>query len=137
MLILIVEDDALIAMAAAASLADAGHDIAGPAGSYPEALLLLQRLFLTGSLPDPALVDIHLKGTDAGIRLARLVHSRWRIPVIFVTGEVEEARRNRDVALGVIGKPCSANALVACAAIAAKIIRGEVVDPRPGSFEHF
>ena len=123
MLILVVEDEPLIAMAIETSLAQAGHDILGPVPSAVEALALAAK-----RPPDLALVNIELQHGDSGVQLARTLHERWGVRSIFTTGEIEAARRNRDIALGVICKPYSGEAIAASVAIVEAILRGERVD---------
>lgn len=67
MLILIVEDDPLIALDLETILLDAGHLVQGPVSSAQRAIRLMERLVA----PDLALVDINLIGKGTGIDVAR------------------------------------------------------------------
>ena len=101
MMILLVEDDFLIAMTLEAELTDAGHTVRGPASSASRALQLVEL-----AVPDLALVDINLRdGRGQGIGLARALRQRWGVPSFFLSGQSSEARANRDAALGLISKP--------------------------------
>jgi CheY-like chemotaxis protein len=76
--VLVVEDEALIALFITDQLADLGHIAVGPASSLPEAL----RLASTASI-DLALLDLNLRGVFAG-EVADLL-TRRTIPLIFIT----------------------------------------------------
>jgi two-component system, response regulator PdtaR len=106
MLILIVEDDALNAFMMEQSLLGAGHHIMGPAGTMTEALALIGQ-----RRPDLALIDIDLGNSTSGLDLARDICTRWDIPGLFVTGQIELARAHRTHALGVLPKPFSPQTL--------------------------
>jgi two-component system, response regulator PdtaR len=66
MRILIVEDEALIAMMLTDSLEGGGHEVMGPAGTAAEALALCE-----AALPDLALLDVDLRDGCNGVILAR------------------------------------------------------------------
>jgi CheY-like chemotaxis protein len=66
MVVLIVEDAAIIAYCSAAVLEDAGHEVLGPADTSQAALELVRH-----RKPDVAVVDIDLEIPGAGIGLAR------------------------------------------------------------------
>ena len=76
MRILIVEDDAVIAMVLADSLEDAGHEVVGPAATMAEALALCE-----GAAPPPelAVLDINLRDGSNGVDVARALMGRWRV----------------------------------------------------------
>ncbi len=101
MRVLIVEDEALIAMALAESLEDGGHEVVGPAATMAEALALCE-----AAPPELAVLDIDIRGGSNGVDVARALMERWRVPSIFASGQAMEARRARGVALGCIHKPC-------------------------------
>lgn len=119
MIVLVVEDEALLAMALHHILVRAGHDVVGPTGTASSALALAER-----TRPDMALVDINLRGAGKGTDLARAMYSRWNTPVIFATASVSEARANGDVALGYLAKPYSPEDVVASIEVAKRIIEG-------------
>lgn len=81
--VLIVEDEAIIAMEMEDALRDAGWTVLGPAGSLQRAEALL-----ADHLPDAALLDINLRGQST-IALAETLRSR-QVPVFFLTGYVED-----------------------------------------------
>jgi len=100
MLILIVEDEPIVAWSLADVLRESGHAILGPAGSSDEAIQLC-----APCMPRLALVDITLHGRVEGIALARRLKSEMSIDSIFMTAQPMLARENADAALGLIEKP--------------------------------
>jgi two-component system, response regulator PdtaR len=105
--ILIVDDEALIGMALKLVLRVAGFRVLGPAASVAEALELA-----AAERPDVALVDVNLAGDAEGVEVARALRDRHGTVCIFVTGQPELARSARDAALGVIAKPFDPLAVV-------------------------
>lgn len=100
MRVLVVEDQALTALAVVLELERAGYQTCGPAYTTAEALALARM-----HQPNVALVDISLEKPLAGIELADRLHSELGMDVIFITSQVELAREHADSAVGVIGKP--------------------------------
>src|SRR3954467_355572 len=88
MRILIVEDEAIIAMMLADCLQDGGHEIIGPATTNAEAVALCEE-----TLPDLTLLDVNLRDGSNGVTLARVLFDRWGLPVIFASGQLMEARQ--------------------------------------------
>ncbi len=79
--ILIVEDDAILAMDLQRMLMRLDYTIAGPLASGEEALALL-----SGKPVDLVLMDIELAGTMNGIAAAEIILRTTGIPVVFLTG---------------------------------------------------
>jgi two-component system, response regulator PdtaR len=100
MLILIVEDEAIVALSLAEALLESGHTVLGPTASSDEAIELSARY-----TPRLALVDITLDGEVKGIALARRLKSEMRIASVFMTAQPTLAWANADAALGLIAKP--------------------------------
>ena len=117
--VLIVEDDPLVAVAAAGALEDAGHEVVGPAYDADEAWRLVR-----DSPPDLALVDINLSGHNEGLALAQRLKEDLGVPSMFVSGEVRAARSRRSAALGVLAKPYDPNLLVRAVEVAREILEG-------------
>lgn len=78
--ILIVEDEALIAVEIESALRELGYRVAGKARNGDKALDLL-----ASSQPDLALLDIDIKGTLSGIDLARIIRAKYKYPFVFLT----------------------------------------------------
>jgi len=99
--VLIVEDEAVVAMELARVLTAAGAKVVGPAGTIEEALDLLD-----GQPIDRALLDVNLGGRLITPVVAAL--TRRRIPFVYLTGYQEP-----DVDDGpVLRKPVAASALL-------------------------
>ena len=129
MMILLVEDDFLIAMTPEAELTDAGHTVRGPASSASRALQLAAL-----AVPDLALVDINLRdGHGQGIGLARELRQRWGVPSPFLSGQSSEAHANRDAALGLISKPYRPETALKAIGLAEALWTGR---PPPAALPH-
>jgi CheY-like chemotaxis protein len=102
MVILIAEDQQIVAMMLAWQLEAAGHHVLRPVATLREAEALA-----TQEAPDLALIDIGLRDNESGVSLARKLQSELQIPCVFITGEPAAARAHSDAALGVIAKPYS------------------------------
>jgi PAS domain S-box-containing protein len=103
--ILIVEDEAVIAMDLQARLENLGYRVAGIAASaefgYEKA---------TRELPDLVLMDVRLEGDSDGIEAARRIRDSLFIPVIFITSFADDFtldRARESEPLGYISKPFS------------------------------
>ena len=100
MIVLVVEDEAIIAYCSAAILEEAGFAVFGPAHTSGEALELSRH-----ERPDVALVDIDLEVPGAGIGVAQQLHAQYGTAIVFTTGRVDQATSQRDVAVAVMSKP--------------------------------
>ena len=132
MVILIVEDDALVGMALAALLFGAGHRVLGPAVDARNALLLAE-----ADPPDLAFVDINIAGPVDGVSVARALTHQHRTTCIFVTAEPERARGLGDIAIGVVRKPFDLASLAAVVSVAAAFRSGRLLPPAPRHLELF
>jgi len=92
--ILLVEDEALIAMSLRMELSNAGYSITQIAATGEDAIALANKV-----LPDLILMDIHLGGKLDGIEAAQQICAEHEIPVIFMTGydETEIRKRNQNI----------------------------------------
>ena len=90
--VLVVEDEALIAMDLQALLEDAGYHVLGPANSTAAAMALLD-----GNEPDVALLDVNLGRSDV-FGVANALADR-KTKLIFLTGhtaqKLPQAHRHR------------------------------------------
>jgi CheY-like chemotaxis protein len=111
MRILIVEDDPILALLAAATLGE-HHEVIGPAHDVSHALQLAAE-----QQADIAFVDINLAGHDEGIALARALMARHG-------GQVLAAHANTDAALGLLRKPYAPEDLTLCAYVAEALLDG-------------
>lgn len=103
MRVLIVEDDALIALDMAGLVEDLGHEVMGPAAEAETAIVIARN-----ERPDIALVDIRLAGKADGGELAGWLYRDLGVRSLFVSGSITEAFREAmaDIQpLGFLGKP--------------------------------
>lgn len=108
--ILVVEDEALVAMLIEEFLHDAGAEVVGAVGSVAEALSLIEQMTSDGGL-DGAVLDIHLDGeavTPVADRLAAL-----GVPFLFATGYGDDRGRGEHATAPILHKPFAFAALVA------------------------
>jgi DNA-binding response OmpR family regulator len=119
MVILIVEDQALLGMSLTWELEDAGHRVLGPVGSIAHA----QRL-AAQERPDLALIDIELQRQPQGIELARSLQRLLSIPSLMLTSEPTPIREHTDAVLGVIAKPFNPADIHRSVAVAEAIMQG-------------
>ncbi|MGF7209695.1 two-component SAPR family response regulator [Skermanella aerolata] len=133
MRILIVEDEMIVAWNIQSTLENAGHIVVGIAMSFSEASRMIE-----DSCPELALVNINLKeGKGAGIDFARDLLDHCAVPSLFVSGQIKEARENKDVALGFLGKPWRSRTLLDSVDVAHRLINGEDPEPVPPGLELF
>ena len=96
--ILVVEDEALIAMDLQALLEDAGYQVLGPANSSEAALAILDK-----EEPDVALLDVNLGRSDA-FGVANALADR-KTEVIFLTGHTAHKLPQAHRHLPLVSKP--------------------------------
>ena len=103
MRIIVVEDDALIALDIASLLEDLGHEVCAEAADACTAWKLAE-----DEKPDLAVVDIRLARNTDGGWLARKLYDKLGVRSLFVSGSITEDFR-RDMAainpVGFLGKP--------------------------------
>lgn len=108
--ILIVEDEATIAMLLEHLLLAAGYDVCGMAMAGNEAIEMSRCLN-----PDMIMMDIKIKGDMDGIETARAITSTTEVPIIFLSAFSDEETRRRaaDIAhYGFFRKPFKAEKLL-------------------------
>ena len=133
MRILIVEDEMVVAWDIQSTLESAGHTVVGVAMTISEAVKISEN-----NCPDLSLVNINLKdGKGAGIDFARNLLNKCGAPSLFISGQVKEARENKDAALGYLGKPWRSRTLLASVDVAHRLINGENPNPVPPELELF
>ena len=79
--VLVIEDEAIIALDVAKIVRNAGHQVVGIAPTEQAAIDLARK-----HLPHLVLADIQLRGGDSGIAAVREILKAVDAPVIFVTG---------------------------------------------------
>lgn len=114
--ILIVEDEAVIAMDLEARLTKLGYEVLAAAATMDEAVSLASRL-----RPDIILMDVHLDGPGDGIDAAAAIARFLDRPVVFLTAFGDQttiARAATTLAYGYLMKPLDDRALSATLEIA-------------------
>jgi DNA-binding response OmpR family regulator len=108
--ILVVEDEAFIALDLQASLTDAGAEVIGPSPTLEEAFALASREILSA-----AILDVRLGRETVG-PVARQLAAR-DIPFLFYTGQVDaESIRRQWPRCEIISKPAPLRTLVGAVA---------------------
>jgi DNA-binding NarL/FixJ family response regulator len=103
MRIMVVEDDALIALDISGLVEELGYKVVGAAADAEEALYLAH-----SKKPDLALVDIRLAGSADGGQLARWLYAQLGVRSLFVSGSITDAFRHAMAEInpvGFLGKP--------------------------------
>jgi DNA-binding NarL/FixJ family response regulator len=103
MRIMVVEDDALIALDMVSLLEDLGHEVVAEAADAFTAWELAE-----GDKPDVALVDIRLARNTDGGQLALKLYDKLGIRCLFVSGSITDDFRSAMAAInpiGFLGKP--------------------------------
>jgi two-component system, LytTR family, response regulator LytT len=88
--VLIVEDELIIAEDMKEMLRELQYNVVGIASDYEEAGSILSEV-----VPDIALLDIHLRGQEDGITLARSIREKFDIPVVFISSYSDRATVER------------------------------------------
>jgi CheY-like chemotaxis protein len=99
-----------VAIDAEAILTDAGHQVVGIAPSADEAVSSAAHLG-----PDVVLMDVRLQGQRDGIEAAAEIRSRFGLPVIFVTANVDPVTHARAMQVGplaLVSKPFTSESLL-------------------------
>ena len=123
--VLIVEDEALIAMDIEAAVEDAGNRVVGEAHSLSSVEALAGQ-----AAPDLAFVDLNLADGSNGLDVCRFIREHWAATiVVFVTANPAKIPRNFEGAHGHIEKPFSHAGLIS----AMRYIAEGVKDPPPRS----
>jgi PAS domain S-box-containing protein len=88
--ILIVEDEAIIAMETESQLQSLGYEVTSIVNNGEDAIKKTE-----SDKPDLILMDIRIKGEMDGIETAEVIRNKFGIPVIFLTAYADEERLNR------------------------------------------
>jgi DNA-binding response OmpR family regulator len=130
-ILLIVEDQLLLAIGLKDELEDAGYRVLELASHNQEAIGLARKV-----KPDLALVNIQLADGDDGVALAGDLKALG-IPVLFISGQPEKARSAKAVGVGSIPKPYTPSELVAAVDYLFRHENGDESRPRPSRLEMF
>jgi two-component system, cell cycle sensor histidine kinase and response regulator CckA len=101
--VMIVEDEAIVAMDLQLRVEALGHTVVGTAASAASALRQVAE-----TRPDVTLMDIRLRGDVDGIAVAEQIRRNWDLPVVFLTAFTDTstvARATATEPFGYIAKP--------------------------------
>lgn len=127
MRILIVEDEALLALELEFEIEAAGHEVVAQAPSYKAAVDVIDR-----ESPEFAFVDIHLLDGPRGVDVGYYLTSR-SIPFVFVSGNVRRIPDDFAGALGAIEKPYTMHGLQNALSYIDDLIKGGATATPPPS----
>ena len=129
--LMIVEDEALVAMVLRDELQLAGYKVLNLTDRHADALEVAM-----AEKPHLALVNIRLAGRDDGIELSEQLKALG-IPVLLISGQVSRARSAKTVAIGSMPKPYDAADMVMAVAYLLACLKGDTSLPRPDQLEVF
>ncbi len=130
-ILLIVEDQVLLAMGLQYELEDSGYRVLELADHHQEALSIAREV-----KPDLALVNIGLADGDDGVALARDLKALG-VPVLFISGQPEKASLAKAVGVASLPKPYSMLEMVGAVDYLFRHERGDESLPRPPRLEMF
>lgn len=117
--VLVVEDEALLAMQIEQLLLEAGHEPVGHAMDAAEAVDLARE-----TRPDLALVDIHLRDGVTGVQVMRALTRDHGAAGLFLTANRRLVPEDFAGAMGVVSKPFSETAFLQALAFVARRLGG-------------
>ena len=107
--VLIVEDEPIVAQHQQAILAEAGYQVLGIAADAEAALAIAQE-----TAPDIAVIDVGLRDHIDGITVGRELKRLYSTALVFVTGQLDRAVRERNELDAVfLGKPFQESEILA------------------------
>lgn len=130
--ILIIEDEALVAMELRFILEDLGHQVVGVAATARAARDLVRENDV-----DLALVDIHLSDGPTGINLGRELGQDMGVSVLFMTANPGMVREGVAGTIGVLSKPTDEHAVQTAVDYALRRRQGQPVDYAPPGLQLF
>lgn len=130
--ILIIEDEALVAMELRFVLEDLGHEVVGTASDARNARHLARETEV-----DLALVDIHLSDGPTGVDLGRELGQELGISVLFMTANPGMVRNGVAGTIGVLSKPADERAVQKAVDYALRRRAGRPVEYAPPELQLF
>ena len=130
--ILIIEDEALVAMELRFVLEDLGHEVVATAGDARTARNLVKEMEV-----DLALVDIHLSDGPTGIDLGRDIAREDGVTVLYMTANPGMVRDGVAGTIGVLSKPTDERAVQQAVEYALRRRFGEPVQYAPPELQLF
>lgn len=130
--ILIIEDEALVAMELRFVLEDLGHEVVGSVADARSARDLARETDI-----DLALVDIHLSDGPTGVGLGRELGQDMGIAVLFMTANPGMVRDGVAGTIGVLSKPTDERAVQTAVDYALRRHAGQPIEYAPPELQLF
>ncbi|HVL40902.1 MAG TPA: response regulator [Brevundimonas sp.] len=130
--ILIIEDEALVAMELRFVLEDLGHEVVGTVADARTARSIVQEAEV-----DLALVDIHLSDGPTGIDLGRELGQDLGVTVLFMTANPGMVRNGVAGTIGVLSKPTDERAVQTAVDYALRRRAGRPIEYAPPELQLF
>jgi DNA-binding response OmpR family regulator len=127
--VMIVEDQAILAMELELVLGDAGCDVVGCAMDRDSAFAIAER-----ERPALAMVDVNLLDGLTGPQIAHRLVSEYGAAVIFLTANPEQIPEGFAGALGAVCKPFDEQTIQGAVAFARRFILDKTVGDAPRRF---
>lgn len=127
--VMIVEDQAILAMELELVLGDIGCDVVGSAMDREGAFAVAER-----ERPSLALVDVNLLDGLTGPQIAQRLVADYGTAVVFLTANPEQIPEGFAGALGAVCKPFDAQTIMAVVAFARQFIVHRTVGEAPRRF---
>ncbi|CAN5380303.1 response regulator [soil metagenome] len=130
--ILIIEDEALVAMELRFVLEDLGYEVVGSAADARTARNLVKETEV-----DLALVDIHLSDGPTGVELGRGLANEDGVTVLYMTANPGMLRDGVAGTIGVLSKPTDEYAVQKAVDYALRRRTGQPIDYAPPELQLF
>jgi CheY-like chemotaxis protein len=127
--VMIVEDQAILAMELEMVLGDSGCDVVGCAMDRASAFAIAER-----EKPDLSLIDINLLDGMTGPQIAHRLVEEFGSAVVFLTANPEQIPEGFAGALGAVSKPFDEHTIRAVVAFARQFILHRTVGEPPRRF---
>lgn len=130
--ILIIEDEALVAMELRFVLEDLGHEVVATVADAASARQVVRETEV-----DLALVDIHLSDGPTGVSLGRELGQEMGVTVLFMTANPGMVRQGVAGTIGVLSKPTEERAVQTAVDYALRRRKGQPVQYAPPELQLF
>ena len=130
--ILIIEDEAIVAMELRFVLEDLGYEVVDTVADARSA----RNVVLENSV-DLALVDIHLSDGPTGVELGRDLANDQNVTVLYMTANPGMVRDGVAGTIGVLTKPTDERAVQTAVDYALRRRKGEMAPPAPAELRLF
>ncbi|WP_235561755.1 response regulator [Brevundimonas sp. Root608] len=127
--VMIVEDQALLAMELELVLGETGCDVVGCAMDKASAFAIAER-----ERPDLALIDVNLLDGMTGPQIAQRMVSEFGCAVVFLTANPEQIPEGFAGALGAVSKPFDEATIQAVVVFARQFIQHRTLGETPRRF---